>query len=68
MYLACIGFVPGLAITEGLFRLLTYSTGLIMELSVSRVLSVFGLTLVMCIFSGLLAVRRLWQADPASLF
>jgi putative ABC transport system permease protein len=68
MYLACIGFIPGLAITEGLFRLLTYSTGLIMELSVSRVLSVFGLTLVMCVFSGLLAVRRLWQADPASLF
>lgn len=68
LYLACIGFVPGLAITEGLFRLLTYSTGLIMELSVSRVLSVFGLTLAMCVFSGLLAVRRLWQADPASLF
>lgn len=68
IYLACIGFVPGLAITEGLFRLLTYSTGLIMELSVTRVLSVFGLTLLMCIFSGLLAVRRLWQADPASLF
>ena len=68
MYLACIGFVPGLVITEGLFQLLTYSTGLIMELSVSRVLSVFGLTLLMCVFSGLLAVRRLWQADPASLF
>lgn len=68
MYLACIGFVPGLVITEGLFQLLTYSTGLIMELSVSRVLSVFGLTLLMCVFSGMLAVRRLWQADPASLF
>jgi putative ABC transport system permease protein len=39
-----------------------------MELSISRILSVLGLTLLMCIFSGLLAVRRLWQADPASLF
>lgn len=68
IYLACIGFLPGLVITEGLFRLLTYSTGLIMELSISRVLSVFGLTLIMCVVSGLLAVRRLWQADPATLF
>jgi putative ABC transport system permease protein len=68
IYLASIGFVPGLLLTEALFRLLTLSTGLIMELSISRILSVLGLTLLMCIFSGLLAVRRLWQADPASLF
>ena len=68
IYLACLGFLPGLAITEILFRVLTLTTGLIMELSLSRVSSVFGLTVLMCVLSGLLAVRRLWAADPASLF
>jgi putative ABC transport system permease protein len=68
IYLACLGFIPGLIATELLFRLLTLFSGLIMELNAMRILSVFALTLLMCCFSGLLAVRRLWAADPASLF
>ncbi len=68
IYLACIGFIPGLVLAELLFQALTYSTGLIMELNLMRILSIFGLTLLMCSISGLFAVRRLWAADPASLF
>lgn len=68
IYLGCLGFIPGLIATELLFRLLTLFSGLIMELNAVRIFSVFALTLLMCCFSGLLAVRRLWAADPASLF
>lgn len=68
IYLTFIGFIPGFAVTVGLYTLLSKTTGLIMLLSVQRVLFVFMLTLVMCIVSGLLAVRKLWSADPANLF
>jgi putative ABC transport system permease protein len=68
IYLTFIGFIPGFAVTMGLYTLLGKTTGLIMMLSVERVLFVFVLTLVMCIVSGLLAVRKLLSADPANLF
>jgi putative ABC transport system permease protein len=68
IYLTFIGFIPGFAVTVGLYTLLGKTTGLIMMLSVERVLFVFVLTLVMCVVSGLLAVRKLLSADPANLF
>ncbi len=33
-----------------------------------RVVSVLLMTLVMCGFSGVLAIRKLWNAEPAELF
>jgi putative ABC transport system permease protein len=68
IYLTFIGFLPGFAVTVGLYALLGSTTGLIMLLTPMRVLFVFGLTLLMCIISGLLAVRKLISADPANLF
>ena len=68
VYLTFIGFIPGFAVTVGLYELLSKTTGLIMLLKFERVLLVFTLTLIMCVVSGLLAVRRLWSADPANLF
>jgi putative ABC transport system permease protein len=39
-----------------------------MMLTPPRVLFVFCLTFLMCTISGALAVRKLWAADPATLF
>ncbi len=67
-YLACIGFIPGLLITLSLYELLADASGLVMRLTVPRIAWVWFLTLAMCLLSGLLALRKLWRADPASLF
>jgi putative ABC transport system permease protein len=67
-YLACLGFVPGFLISWGLFGLLAEASGLVMRLTLGRILFVWGLTLVMCTLSGLFALRKLWRADPATLF
>lgn len=67
-YLACIGFLPGLLVSWALYDLLASASGLVMRLTLPRVTLVWALTLVMCLVSGLLALRRLWRADPASLF
>lgn len=68
IYLACIGFVPGLLITLALYDLLGEMSGLVMRLNFPRIAQVWSLTLGMCLASGMLALRRLWRADPASLF
>ncbi len=39
-----------------------------MRLTIPRIALVWFLTLAMCLASGMLALRRLWRADPASLF
>ncbi|MFN7738318.1 MAG: FtsX-like permease family protein [Pirellula sp.] len=67
-YLSLIGFIPGLIISWGLYYILSEWTGLVMRLTPSRILLVAGLTFLMCALSGILAVRKLWSADPATLF
>jgi putative ABC transport system permease protein len=67
-YLALFGFFPGVCISWLLFQLLTGWTGLTMTLSLWDVGLTFVLTVIMCVMSGLLAVRKLLAADPASLF
>lgn len=68
LYLTLFGFLPGLLATLGAFAILGDSTGLVMRMTAGRMALVFGLTLVMCLTSGLIALRKLIQTDPASLF
>ena len=67
-YLSIFGFFPGWLFSWLLYQLLSEWTGLVMQLSPLRILLVFCLTFVMCAISGALAVRKLWEADPATLF
>ena len=68
LYLACLGFIPGLLVSWGLYALLAEFSGLVMRMTWDRILLVWLLTLSMCIVSGVLAIRNLFRADPASLF
>lgn len=68
LYLTLFGFLPGLLATLGAFAILGESTGLVMRMTAGRMALVFGLTLLMCLISGLIALRKLLQTDPASLF
>lgn len=67
-YLSVFGFLPGWLISWLLYLWLSELTGLVMMLTAQRVLLVFFLTFLMCTISGALAVRKLWAADPATLF
>lgn len=68
VYLSLIGFVPGLVASTGLYALLARSTGLLLKMTLASMALVLMLTLAMCISSGVLAVRKLLAADPATLF
>ncbi|MEQ1903683.1 MAG: ABC transporter permease DevC [Pirellulaceae bacterium] len=68
IYLSLFGFLPGLIASWILFWFNSNMTGLLTRLTWDRILSIFVLTILMCVVSGLLALRKLMAADPASLF
>jgi putative ABC transport system permease protein len=67
-YLSLFGFVPGAIVSWMLYQVLAEATGLLMIIGWQLVLSIYLLTLLMCVVSGGLALRKLVQADPAELF
>jgi putative ABC transport system permease protein len=68
LLLGVLGFVPAVLLCLALYSALTALTGIVTVLTLGRAAFVLGLTLVMCVVSGLLAVRRALSADPAELF
>jgi putative ABC transport system permease protein len=63
-----VGLVPSLAAGAALYAVLGGTTGLLLRLTAERALFVAVLTVCMCVLAGLLAVRKVLQADPAELF
>ncbi len=68
LILAILGFMPGFAISLGLYGLIAQATLLPVKMSLDRLVLVLSLTLVMCIASGAIAMRKLQSADPADIF
>ncbi|HTU92718.1 MAG TPA: ABC transporter permease DevC [Gemmataceae bacterium] len=68
LWLAVLGFVPGLGLSWLLYRLLDMWIGLPMKMNHVGILLIFSLTTVMCVVSGLLALRKVKTADPAEVF
>jgi putative ABC transport system permease protein len=68
LILSVVSFLPGLLIALSAFGLVNWGTGLLMFLNVPRASIVLGLTVLMCVMSAVIALRKLLSADPASLF
>lgn len=69
LYLSVLGFIPGFAVSYCLYALVEWGTGLPMNLlQFKPVITVYLLTLGMCVISGLFTVRKVLSVDPAELF
>jgi putative ABC transport system permease protein len=68
LILGALGFVPGLAVSLGLYQMTRTATNLPMYMTVARGLHVLVLTIIMCSISGAIATRKLRSADPADMF
>jgi putative ABC transport system permease protein len=66
--LAALGYVPGLLICLGLYRIAGDATRLPLHMTVPLALSVLTLAIVMCCLSGAIALRKIRSADPAEIF
>jgi putative ABC transport system permease protein len=67
-YLSVLGFLPALGLSILLYDQAAQATQLPMEMTVERGVVVFVVTVMMCAFSGLLAIRKLDNLDPAEVF
>lgn len=68
MILSVIGFLPGLVASLGLYSMTKNATGLPISFTLDRGVTVFSLTAVMCLISGIIAMRKVQAADPADIF
>jgi putative ABC transport system permease protein len=66
--LALFGFLVAWLLAEALYRVASNFSGIPMAMTAERVAWVGLMGLAMCCFSGLLALRKLWKAEPANLF
>ena len=66
--LGVLGYIPGLVAVHFLYARAAEATNLPLYLTLDRSLLVFGLTLLMCALSALLAVRKVRRLDPADVF
>jgi putative ABC transport system permease protein len=66
--LALFGYVPGFFAALGLYYIATNYGGIPTVMTWEIAIGVLTLTCVMCLASGLLAVRKVHTADPADLF
>lgn len=67
-FLSVLGFVPGYLIAELLYAIARQNAHVPVEMTVARAAGVFVLTVLMCVASGWLAMRKLVYADPAEVF
>jgi putative ABC transport system permease protein len=68
LLLAVLGYIPGFAASVGMYQLLTVLTKLELVMEIGLALTVFSLTLAMCLISAAIASNKLRSADPADVF
>jgi putative ABC transport system permease protein len=68
VFMGVLGFVPGFIMSLGLYNLAADSTGLLMQMTPPRALATLVATVVMCLISGAIAVRKVQSTDPAEVF
>lgn len=65
--LSILGFIPGLGISFGLYNLTKNATLLPLYIW-DKAIPVMILTMVMCVISGAISLRKVQSADPAEIF
>jgi len=68
LILAILGFLPSLVITTVLYNFAAAGANLPIFMTLNKAITILILTIIMCACSGLVAVRKLSDADPADIF
>lgn len=68
VYLAILAYIPAFGFTLLLYDQAASATQLPLYMTAARAVTVLMVTIAMCVFSGLLAMRKLKTLDPAEVF
>ncbi|AFY74502.1 ABC-type antimicrobial peptide transport system, permease component [Synechococcus sp. PCC 7502] len=66
--LSILGYIPGFFACLGLYSLTKNATRLPLDMTIERGIQVMILTVLMCVISGAISLRKVQSADPAEIF
>jgi putative ABC transport system permease protein len=66
--LAVLGFIPGFSFSIGMYALLETLTRMPLGMETGVAMRVLAMTVLMCLISAAIAIRKLQSADPADVF
>ncbi|NMG57719.1 FtsX-like permease family protein [Geitlerinema sp. P-1104] len=68
LWMAVLGYLPGMALCLGLSQWVSSSMGIIILITPASAAGIFLLTTVMCVGSGFFAIQKVTRVDPAIVF
>ncbi|WP_071187153.1 ABC transporter permease DevC [Trichormus sp. NMC-1] len=68
LILAALGYIPGFAISLGLYDLAKNATKLPINMDINKAFLVFMSAIIMCLISGFFSTNKLRKVDPAEIF
>lgn len=68
LILSIFGFIPGALLASLLYKLTRDMANMPTEMNIQNILLIFFFTVCMCVVAGLLATRKLRNANPADIF
>ncbi|HBW89075.1 MAG TPA: ABC transporter, partial [Cyanobacteria bacterium UBA11149] len=67
LILAVLGYIPGFAISLGLYNLTINATNLPLFMTLEKATFVLALTVLMCSIAGAIAMKKIGDSDPVDL-
>ncbi len=68
LWMAILGYLPSMALCWGVSAWTLASQGILILITPTIAISVLGITVVMCVGSGVFAIQKVMHLDPASVF
>ncbi|MBW4588807.1 ABC transporter permease [Aetokthonos hydrillicola Thurmond2011] len=68
LWMAVLGYTPGMVLCLGLAAWTLATQGILILITPVTALTVFGITIVMCVGSAVFAIQKVTRVDPAIVF
>ncbi|PSB29705.1 FtsX-like permease family protein [Chlorogloea sp. CCALA 695] len=68
LWMAILGYLPSMALCWGVSAWTLASQGILILITPTIAIAVLGITVVMCVGSGVFAIQKVMHLDPASVF
>ena len=68
LWMAILGYLPSMALCWGVAAWTLASQGILILITPTVAIAVLGITIVMCVGSGVFAIQKVMHLDPASVF
>jgi putative ABC transport system permease protein len=68
LWMAILGYLPGIALCVGVAAWTSTTQGIVILITPISAVTVFGITVLMCVFSAVFAIQKVTRVDPAIVF